>query len=460
MVNELGPGLESSPRARETAKRESTERRSDVGSLAKNKAAARWSFGAWAALLAVGGWIGLGQAQEPRRGRPADRGGAEAARPASGEEAEVTAAQVIAELNRRRRSRVSAAERARIDNLKTFEYSLEGTEEAQILQEAAVRALKNTAALLYFENYVLLGRDLLEPYLRVYGDRFVARRVIKERRILADGSRRLRVEVGVNVDRLYEDLAEKRFVAKPKVRPIVAVAIEETLDGAPIAQAQARRALERELRANELRVESERLEPIGLGLDLTANPQALRRFRDEAQRANVDVIITGRLRAQSQPDRVVLFDQFFFREGELHLSMIRVDTGEVMRETRRRATANGLDPAAALTALLEAVAQPAAAGLTEGFFTAWGRLMLEQSDFRLAVIGVDETRLASLTHWIRSASPQVEVFVKSFYGDVAVVNVVYPGADADRMIEVIRKSRVPQFRIVQTEEGRFELLAL
>lgn len=387
--------------------------------------------------------------------------GEDPAEEASASDRQVSAAQAIADLARARRGIEAAYSLSRIDNLLSYEFkNRRGPSEGDVIRDAAVDALLATAARVYFDDKILVGRDLLEPYFRVYGERFVARRTVDSRRILADGANELDLRIGVDVDRLMADLEEKRFIAKPSVRPIVAVVISETIDDVPDEQGRGRISLENALRDSEMRVETERMGSFPLAQNLVANSEdlsALRLAREEADRGEVEILVTGSLEVSSRGAKDILYDNFTFYTAYARLQMIRVDSGEVVRTTNQSFAASALSPDAALAATFERLMPRCAVPLTDGFLEEWRNRMLDAGEYRLMITGAGDEELEAVFNLLRTMSPDVRPYLKAHFGDVAVVNVFHPQARPGRLEEILRTSRVPQFVVRPADERRFEL---
>jgi hypothetical protein len=373
----------------------------------------------------------------------------------------ISAAQAIAELERARRRREALLLRSRITNLMTYDYlDMRGPTEEAVLTDAGVRALVSTASRLYFDDHILIGRDLLEPYLRNYGDRFLTSRDVIAKRIETDGTVELDVTVGVNVEAFYDDLAGKHFIGQPTYRPILGVTVEEIVDGKPTDDGRGRKILEETLRAMEQRVESEKLGPHPLNVNVMETPEALRRAREEAQRGKIEVLVTGRLEVRSQEQKRILFDEFTAYDAGVQLYLIRVDTGEVIGETSDRFGAPALADEMALERAYEGLMPRTAKALASGLLEKWRLTVLDMADYRLMVTGVDEELLESVFNLLKTLSPEIRAYVKSFYGDVAVINVYFPEAKPGQMLDFLRKSRVPQFDVRPADDRKIELRIL
>ncbi len=373
---------------------------------------------------------------------------------------ELSASQAIAEMERRREKKESATSLSHIQNLLSFEYELKAKTEAEAIKEASVRALTGAAARLYFGNYIIIGRDLLDSYLRNYGDRFVARRTVLSRTIQADGSTNMRVRIGVDVDRYYADLQEKHFLAKPQVRPLMAVLLEEVLDGKPTDDGRGRKLLESALTAKELRVDSTKMGPQKLNANVLRTTETLRLALEEAQRGEVEVIVTGSLVVSSKGEHPILYDQFSFYDAQVQLALIRVDNGQILARTRQNFSASGISSAGAQDKTFEGLMTRAVAALADNFLAKWQRTMLDVGDYRLMITDVSQEQLEGVFSMLKTLSPKIEAEVKSFYGDVAIINLFFPEAKPGQVEEFLRNSRVPQFLVRPADERRFELRAL
>lgn len=374
---------------------------------------------------------------------------------------EVSAAQQIAEMERTLRSRAKRQARTRIEDLITYDLiGVEGDTAEAVLKSAGVQALTSTASRAYFGDHILIGRDLLVPYLTNYGDEFIVSRVPSHRRLTNDGKVQMDVRVAVDAESLRLDLEEKHFIGKPKVRPIIAVVLEETVDGAKTEDGRGRKILEEALRAMELRVESERMGPYSLAGNAFESFESIREARDEAQRGEIEVIITGKLEVTSGGSREILYDEFAFYDSIVTLSMIRVDTGEVLAKATERFAAPALAGDQALDRAFQGLMPRAAQAIASNLLTDWTNTVLDSGDYRLMVTGVTQEELEGVFNLLKTFSPESKVFVKSYFGEVAVINFHVPTAKPGEVEGFLRKSNFPQFKVRSAGERRIELRLL
>lgn len=371
---------------------------------------------------------------------------------------ELAAAKAIAEREKSRHD--IEVRRRKISGVHTYEFTLNGPEEA-VTREAGVSALIASAARLYAGESVLLGRRVLEPYLRNSADRFILTNKIVERGVEADGQNRYKARVTIDADLLYEDLESKHFIARSKFRPVMAITLEETSGGWQIFGGAGRAVVEEELLANDMLVETElELDPDAVHMDLTEAAATLRRMLDEAQRIDVDAIVTGKMEIAKPESRLILYDELFFVSARLSLTIFRVDNGQVLRSATREISLARPTPEAAVEDARLSVARATVEELDAGFLAEWRAMMLDRSDFRLTVIGIDPPTLERFASKFRESFPDSRLTVKSHFGSVAVINVDDAQAVPEDMEEFLRASRAPHFEVNSMGRGRFELRTL
>jgi hypothetical protein len=378
--------------------------------------------------------------------------------PAKGEE--LTPIQRAAERQSIQEKQAERRTLTQIENLLTYEYVLTGASEERILSEARVRALVAAAGRVYFENCFLLGRDLLQPYLTANGQPFVARTSVLDRRVMGKDKMQMRVRLSVNQDRLYEDLREKKFVAEPNLRPIVAVRLKEILHGQDDPSAEARRRLETTLQDNQFRVFSKNMKNPPLTTDISLDADLFKMARDEAQRHDVDILFTGTVQVKPLREGEILYDNYAFNEASVALKMYRVDTGELLGEVNDRYSASGANDADATAKALDALMERVARGLAVQLTELWGHTMLDTGQFHLLIGSVTPDELVSVRNLLSTISPELKIYQKSYYGEVAVLNVVLPDFPPDQLEAFLRKANEPQFSVKRVGKRQFELEVL
>lgn len=370
----------------------------------------------------------------------------------------LSAARAIAERERMRRELAEA--QRKLDRVHTFEYDLVGDSIEQVVADASMRGLLSTASRLYYGNFVIIGRDLLEPYLRQNGEKFVVQAKVLGEQAVEGGQRRVNVEVSIDTEGLYNDLDTKHFIAEPNYRPVMVVALAESLNDQPNSIPLARVTLQELLRQVDMRVEDQELGQGLDSLDLTTDESLLRQGRLEAQRLGADILVTGTTRLYGPESRVILFDQFYEVSGGLTLHFIRTDNGEVLRSWEGTYTAKATAPELAIEQCFFNLGGDGVVDLSRDFLNEWQNTMLDRTEYRFCVTGADEKLVDVLGNELRALSPEAQVYLKSHYSDVAVLNFNLPGTDREKVEDFLHKHRAPQFKVIPTNRGHYELRVL
>lgn len=348
-----------------------------------------------------------------------------------------------------------------IQHLLSFEYTLQGASAEEIFHEAKTRALMSAAGRLYVGDYILLGRDLLEPYLRKNTDRFIARTTVLDERGLTDDRLQMTLRLSVNLDLFYADLEAKRFIATPELKPVIGVHLSETINGAVDTTAGGHWRIEQTLHNNIYRTFSEKMSQPAITTDVSASPELLRQARFEAQRNLIEVIVTGSLDINKVGDEAILFDDFTFYEATLDLKLYRVDTGELLGEVNDRYSAKGDAAGDSIANVLDVLVPRATQKLADKLNEDWTSIMFDLGKDRVMFVNIEEPENVPLIlEWIESLAPGVRAYEKSYYGGVLVLNVAVPEGERLRVADEISNSTEPQFSIRQISDNRFEVEVL
>ncbi len=191
---------------------------------------------------------------------------------------------------------VSQAFRQAFGELVDFSYSLTGSDEELLIRKATTEALMSVAGQVYFLDRLLLSRDLLPKYFDKSGDRFVRRVSVSNQRLVA-GKPSFDLELIIDQDALLDDLVEKRFVFRPKLRPFVFGFLDQTVDGAPDSEEQrGRKALEDVIRDRDLRYADHGTPSLeNPDMDICASPAAFLVGRQAAQKNEIELGVAGKM---------------------------------------------------------------------------------------------------------------------------------------------------------------------
>ncbi len=342
----------------------------------------------------------------------------------------------------------------------TYKYTLRGEDRQQIIEEARLRALKSAAARLYFDRKIIMGRELLEPYLKRNGAIAIALTDPGRPRILAGGGIEMPVTVAVNLDFLFRDLAEKQFIAEPNLRPTVTLHVNEQVNGQADTSTGARLRIAAVMENNLFRVIPRPLSGIAPTDDLTTQPEALLKARQEAQRAGADILVTGTMAAAPVRQGEILYDPFDFVSVRLDLSMFRADTGALIAEVHDEYSATGstLNDAIgqALTEMVPQMTNELAGALRE----TWGPTVLGQSDWRVLIENAQPDELERIYTLLRGATPGVEVYENAHYGDSAVVGIKLPEGTTLDLPEYLKEASEPQLDVRPVDRRRLVIQPL
>jgi hypothetical protein len=362
----------------------------------------------------------------------------------------------------------------------TFEIS--GPDLETVKVQAALHAVRSAVGEFYCSDEMLLARSLLDRYLQRHYRRFIPSQKVLSRRE-SQGIVYLRMSVIVDIRALEDDLRQKRFFYKPKSRPFFYVCLAETVNGTPtagepVAREEIHDVLERLFA--EKRYEPRVIYPVRTGasadeqtanVNLTGDPVRLREAREAAQRAGVEVLLTGRIELTRSSQRPMHFDGKFDYEGskpetkEIHfdeftfydalttLTLIRVDDGQVMAEGSFKATAGNTDPEAAKSEAAYRAAAKVLERLIPRFTERWERTMTDNVEFQVMVTGVTPDEAGVIQQRLATRLEGVEVYRRSLFEDVLVLNVFYapdrmqPDERA-RVEQVLRDMTAPQLKIL------------
>ncbi|MCE5230380.1 hypothetical protein LLG95_12415 [bacterium] len=348
--------------------------------------------------------------------------------------------------------------RARISDIANYKYVLEGENEAATIRVAELRALMSASARLYFGDKIIIGRELLEPYLSRYGEKAIAQVVIDgQPQILAGNKIRMPIRITVNLPLLYEDLAEKQFIAEPSIRPRVTIHLREMvgdmLTSEPLAMPRLAAAMENNL----FRVLSKDMEKPALNIDLSKDAGQLDTARLEAERNGIDVILTGTMNTRPITTGQILYDTYHFWQTSLDLYLYRVDTGELIAHVKDSYSANAPNDAQAISKTLDTIVSRTGTRIATILHDVWPATMLNQMDYRVMVSGVNPATLDHVETLLQSFAPQMRIFRKAYYGDVAVLNLMLPEGKHIDLDYLLRHSTNPQFIVHKVDDKRFEI---
>jgi len=100
-------------------------------------------------------------------------------------------------------------------------------------------------------------------------------------------------------------------------------------------------------------------------------------------------------------------------------------------------------------------AQDVANALIDYYYDIWDKVFLNEVDYQILISGIDKERLKLLTKSIKSLHPQTEIYVRSFYKNTVVLNLMYPGTK-NELQHLIKTFSYPNFRILKVTNKYLE----
>lgn len=205
-------------------------------------------------------------------------------------------------------------------DLVKFQYALKGPDEELLIRQARTDALMSLAGRVYFSDRILLSQDLLPKYFEQNGDRFI-RSIKVSNRILEGGEPKFDLSLILDYDLMMSDLAEKRFIFRPALRPVFFTFLDQNIYGMPDTEQVGRQALEAVILDRNQRYAEGGLPSMeNPDVDITRSAQAFLEARKAAQRNNVEVALAGTLTARPT-DVVVPTTETDWRDDTLEVAV-------------------------------------------------------------------------------------------------------------------------------------------
>jgi len=339
------------------------------------------------------------------------------------------------------------------DRLRTYEFDIFGPSTEAALKQAALHCVRSAVGEFYCSDEMLLARELLGRYLEKSYGRFIRSQKVLSRRE-SQGMVYLRVSIIVDVGALEKDLREKRFFYKPKRRPFFYVSVAETVDGQPTSgEPISRTAIQESLQKLLMRYEPRVIYSNAPNLDLSADALQLAAAREAAQRAGVEVLLTGRVELQLSRREKIHFSDFTFYRAKARLVLIRVDDGKTLASGAYEAEAGHTDAEAAKRVAASRACAKILEDLIPSFALRWERTMTDNVEFQVMLAGVNPREASLVKERLETSLRDVRVYQRSMFEDVAVFNLYYPPGkvgpgERGRVEKVLRDLESPHFKVL------------
>ena len=321
-----------------------------------------------------------------------------------------------------------------------------GQTEQEAIEQACQEAINTCVGRVYMGRTLVMARTLLDKYLQQHYKRFILSKAVHQKRYKKD-QLILDMNVYVDFDSLVKDLDEKQFLYKPRIRPFFYVFLEEILEDQPAPYTIGSNTIFDILIEKTVRVSEEPIQNPPPNIDVSKDPEVFQQAIMAAQKVGVGLFITGTSTTRLIKAQELYYDLYYFYETHMHLKLVRVDTGDILFETDATASSGHINRERAVELSIQRAANMATLKVIEAYLKTWNHLMLNVADYQLMFTGISPDQLEILTKMLKALAPKTEVYVKTYYNRIAVVNLVYKG-ERSELIQAIKRSPYPRLKIM------------
>lgn len=348
------------------------------------------------------------------------------------------------------------------DRVFSYVGEAEGNSEGACLKALDAHAVKIATGRFYFGEEKFIARNILERYLEQYAneDRFIAsHEIIEQSRKGSDF--RIRARVGVWVDRLFKDLAGKRFLYVPQTSPYFYVFLNETIDGSELTvnSPVARQQITSILTDSGLKIFQGVLTQPQANVDITGAPENSYEACKNAQRHGIEVIVSGAINTRQVAREKLYYTDLTVYEAEITLRLVRVDDEEVLKTARVRRRVANKQGQQAISEAIDIVVKEATEQVLTHYATTWAKTVHSAARYRLMLVDVSEDEVQAFVSGLKALHDDTKVYPRNYFGRVAVLNFDYVG-NKSLLDNYIRGVSHPQYRLTDHGDDRFELVAV
>lgn len=303
-----------------------------------------------------------------------------------------------------------------------FDYQQVGATEEEAVRLASLRAVRATVGRIQFSNYSLQARDLLEPYLEKNWNRFVASTYVLERRVDREGFG-VRIRVQTYPELLHRDLREKKFLYLPEPNPYYAILVSESIEGNPTNGELSWKSIAGVLENEGLKVRKTVVLAPGHTIHLN-DRTSLDGARGAAIQAGAEALIVGSAQTRKLTTEQVYLSDVVTYETALDLRLIRVDDGRVLGTVQNSARVSETDLQTAGAAAVNKALSDAAAKLVAQGKGIRSKETLDKTAYSLMFTDLTAEEVQFVSRHLESQlSYGTKVYLKSWYGNVAILNI-------------------------------------
>lgn len=303
-----------------------------------------------------------------------------------------------------------------------FDYQQVGATEEEAVRMACLRAVRATVGRIQFSNYSLQARDLLEPYIEKNWNRFVASTYVLERRVDREGFG-IRIRVQTYPELLHRDLREKKFLYLAEPNPYYAILVSESIEGQPTNGELSWKSVSGVLENEGLKVRKTVVLAPGHVINLQ-DPASLNAARGAAIQAGAEALIVGSAQTRKVADEKVYLSDVETYETALDLQLLRVDDGRVLGSVHNAVRVSETDLQSAGSAAVSKALSDAAAKLVKQSAGIRSRETLDRTRYSVMFTDLNQEEVQFVSRHLESQlSYGTKVYLKSWYGNVAILNI-------------------------------------
>ncbi len=330
-----------------------------------------------------------------------------------------------------------------------------GEKEEQMKDEAALESVKECVGRVYFSENIIIARELLEKYINLNYKKFIYT-IEVSRKSFSSGLTRLELKIFVDNEALLKDLNEKRFLYQPKLRPFFYVFLEEKLDGQTASYSTGATAINNAIKDRKERTITSSLPNIMQNINILKDKEKMPLAVETGQKNEIEVIVTGSSETNKVEQKDIYYDNYNFYETKIQLSLIRVDTGEILAETESVGLAANIEADRAIELSIIRAATEATSELMVSFRKNWENTILDKADYKIMFTGLQKPDLDVLGHTLLSLGDEVKMYLRSYYYNVAVINLTYKGEEKE-LIRFLETFPQPTLKIISVKDNKIEI---
>lgn len=330
----------------------------------------------------------------------------------------------------------------------------ESQEEAEL--QAKREAVLAAAGRVLIEDKLIRADELLVKYINRYAENFV-RGVEITNDEFTEGFVVLDTRVFIDYKALIEDLEEKKFLYQPAYKPMFGIFMEERLQGDKIEQEVARKTMENSLRVVGMKPYEGQIESPPVSINVGEDPELLEQAFIAAERRNIELIVTGESNTSLREQKKLYYDEFFFYDCEMRISVYRVDTGEKFFETSGRNSGSAKDRGDAVELAIQRTADNLAESVETAYQGFWPGVVQGKRKFEVLLTATDDELTRITSEYLKRLGSGTVISTRITFDRSAVLT-IDTAADRQALLEALRASPYPSLTVVrEIGDRKFEV---